>query len=65
MQVDKENYINETFWFPIPEEAGDENEHNSIQQRILQVLIDLKKQAKLDATKDKASKILSAKIEKP
>ena len=56
MQVDKDRDINETFWFPTPDDPGDETEHPPIQQRILNELRDLKKEEEFDSTKDEESR---------
>ena len=43
MQLPKSKETKETYWFPTPQESGDEAQHILIQKRILQELIALQK----------------------
>ena len=48
MQVDSSEQTDERFWFPTPENPGDESEHTPIQQRILRELRELQRLEELD-----------------
>ena len=47
---------NENFWFPTPENPGNQEEHTSIQRRILKETRELIKKEELDSTKDQESR---------
>ena len=47
---------NENFWFPTPENPGNEEEHTPIQRRILKEIRELIQREKLDPTKDQDSR---------
>ena len=55
-QVDSPEKTEEKFWFPTPENPGDESEHTPIQQRILRELRELQRLADLDPKQDNNSK---------
>ena len=46
----------ENFWFPTPENPGNEDEHTPIQRRILKEIRELVKKEELDPTKDQESR---------
>ena len=56
MQVDSSEQIEEKFWFPTPENPGDESEHTPIQQRILRELRQLQRLEELDPKQDEKSR---------
>ena len=56
MQVDSSEQTEEKFWFPTPENPGDESEHTPIQQRILRELRELQRLEELDPKQDKKSR---------
>ena len=56
MQVDKPEDIEEKFWFPTPDNPGNEQEHTTIQKRILKELRELAELEKLDPTENAESR---------
>ena len=56
MQVDSAEQTEEKFWFPTPENPGDESEHTPIQQRILRELRELQRLEELDPKRDEKSR---------
>ena len=56
MQVDSSDQTEEKFWFPTPENPGDESEHTPIQQRILRELRELQRLEELDPKQDEKSR---------
>ena len=48
------------FWFPTPENPGNEAEHTPIQRRILKEIRELIKKQQLDPTKDQESRKISS-----
>ena len=44
---------NEIVWFPTPENTGNEDEHSSMQRRILKEIRELIKKEELDPAKDR------------
>ena len=56
MQVDKPEDIEEKFWFPTPDNPGNEQEHTTIQKRILKKLRELAELEKLDPTENAESR---------
>ena len=56
MQVDSPEQTEEKFWFPTPENPGDETEHTPIQQRILKELRELQKLEELDPKQSESSR---------
>ena len=56
MQVDSPEETEEKFWFPTPENSGDESEHTPIQQRILRELRELQQLEELDPKQDEKSR---------
>ena len=53
MQIDSPEQTEEKFWFPTPEDPGDESEHTPIQQHILRERRQLQKLEELDPNKTK------------
>ena len=56
MQVERPEDNEEKFWFPTPENPGDEQEHSPIQKGILKELRDLAELEKLDPTENEKSR---------
>ena len=56
MQVDSPEQTEEKFWFPTPDNPGDESEHTPIQQRILRELRELQRLEELDPKQDEKSR---------
>ena len=56
VQVDSSEQTEEKFWFPTPENPGDESEHTPIQQRILRELRELQRLEELDPKQDEKSR---------
>ena len=56
MQVDKPEDIEGKFWFPTPDNPGNEQEHTAIQKRILKELRELAELEKLDPTENAESR---------
>ena len=56
MQVDSPEQTEGKFWFPTPENPGDELEHTPIQQRILRELRELQRLEELDPKQDEKSR---------
>ena len=48
LKTSKDNEVNETYWFPTPQNPGNEKEHTPIQTRILNELRELKQLEKLN-----------------
>ena len=55
MKSSENEQSGEKFWFPTPENPGNEEEHTPIQGRILEEIRELIKKEELDPTKDQAS----------
>ena len=56
MRTSKTNEFNETYWFPTPQNTGNEREHTSIQTRILYELRELKQSEKVNPLEDTDSR---------
>ena len=56
MQVERPENNEEKFWFPTPENPGNELEHSPIQKRILKELRELAELEKLDPTENEESR---------
>ena len=56
MQVERPEDNEEKFWFPTPENPGNEQEHSPIQKRILKELRELTELEKLDPTENEESR---------
>ena len=56
MKISQSEQNGENFWFPTPENPGTEEEHTSIQRRILEEIRELIKKEELDPTKDQESR---------
>ena len=56
MQVERPEDNDEKFWFPTPENPGNEQEHSPIQKRILKELRELIELEKLDPTENEESR---------
>ena len=56
MQVDKPEDIEEKFWFPTPDNPGNEQKYTAIQKRILKELRELAELEKLDPTENAESR---------
>ena len=56
MKANETEHGDENFWFPTPENPGNEEEHTPIQRRILKEIRELIKKEELDPTKDKESR---------
>ena len=48
LKTSKDNEVNETYWFPTPQNLGNKKEHTAIQTRILNELRELKQLEKLN-----------------
>ena len=56
MKANETEQNDENFWFPTPENPGNEDEHTPIQRRILKEIRELIKKEELDPTKDEESR---------
>ena len=56
MQVERPDHNEEKFWFPTPENPGNESKHSPIQRRILKELRELAELEKLDPTENEQSR---------
>ena len=56
MKSNENEQNSENFWFPTPENPGNEAEHTPNQRRILKEIRELIKKEQLDPTKDKESR---------
>ena len=56
MKSSENEQSGENFWFPTPENPGNEEKHTPIQRRILKEIRELIKKEKLDPTKDQESR---------
>ena len=56
MKSSENEQSSESFWFPTPENPGNEEEHTPIQRRILKEIRELIKREELDPTKDQESR---------
>ena len=57
LQVERPEDSEEKFWFPTPENPGNEQEHSPIQKRILKELRELAALEKLDPTENEESSV--------
>ena len=56
LRTDKQEPMDNNFWFPTPENPGDIEEHTPIQSRILNELLELRRKEKLNPQDDEESK---------
>ena len=56
LKTSKTNEVNETYWFPTPQNPGNEKEHTPIQTRILKELRELEQLEKLNPLEDTDSR---------
>ena len=56
LKTSKDNEANKTYWFPTPQNPGNEKEHTPIQTRILQELRELEQLEKLNPLEDTNSR---------
>ena len=56
LKTSKTDEVNETYWFPTPQNPGNEKEHTPIQTRILNELRELEQLEKLNPLEDTASR---------
>ena len=56
LKISKTEEVNETYWFPTPQNLGNEKEHTPIQTRVLNVLRELEQLEQLNALGDRDSR---------
>ena len=56
LRTDKQEPMDNNFWFPTPDNPGDIEEHTPIQSRILNELLELRRKEKLNPQDDEESK---------
>ena len=56
LKTSKTDGVNETYWFPTPQNTGNEREHRPIQTRVLSELRELKQLEQLNSLEDTDSR---------
>ena len=56
LKTSKTDGVNETYWFPTPQNTGNEREHRPIQTRVLSELRELKQLEQLNSQEDTDSR---------